>query len=66
VTNPSLVVIGGGLGLAVFDLVLPRARMELETRVLKASQAELKIVPSQQKSSAVGAASLAWYFTERR
>jgi glucokinase len=66
VTNPSLVVIGGGLGLAVFDLVLPRARMELERRVLKASHVELKIMPSQQRSSAVGAASLAWYFTERR
>ncbi len=64
VTNPSLVVIGGGLGLAVFDLVLPRARMELETRVLKASHAELQIVPSQQRSSAVGAASLAWHFTK--
>jgi glucokinase len=66
VTNPSLVVIGGGLGLAVFDLIIPRARMELERRVLKASHARLRIVPSQQKSSAVGAASLAWYFSERR
>ncbi len=66
VTNPSLVVIGGGLGLAVFDLVVPRARMELETRVLQASHAKLQIVPSRQQASAVGAASLAWYFTERR
>jgi glucokinase len=66
VTNPSLVVIGGGLGLVVFDLLIPRARMELETRVLKASHAGLRIVPSRLKSSAVGPASLAWYFTERR
>ncbi|HEY3311067.1 MAG TPA: ROK family protein [Anaerolineales bacterium] len=66
VTNPSLVVIGGGLGLAIFEQVMPRAKMELQTRVLKASHAGLKIVPSQQSSSAVGAASLVWYFTERR
>jgi len=65
VTNPSLVVIGGGLGLAAFDLILPSARIELETRVLRASHVDLQIVPSQQKSSAVGAASLAWYFTKK-
>ena len=65
VTNPSLVVIGGGLGLAAFDLILPSARMELEKRVLKASHADLRILPSRQKSSAVGAASLAWFFTEK-
>jgi glucokinase len=66
VTNPALVVIGGGLGLAVFDLIVPPARMEVKTRVLQASCANLQIVPSLQKSSAVGAASLAWYFSERR
>jgi glucokinase len=66
VTNPALVVIGGGLGLAVFDLIVPRARIELEKRVLQASLSGLRIVPSQQKSSAVGAASLIWYSAERR
>ena len=65
VTNPSLVVIGGGLGLAAFDLILPSARMELEIRVLKASHADLRILSSWQKSSAVGAASLAWFFTKK-
>ena len=65
VTNPSLVVIGGGLGLAAFDLILPSARMELQARVLKASHIDLRILPSRQPSSAVGAASLAWYFSEK-
>ncbi len=65
VTNPSLVVIGGGLGLAAFDLLLPSARAELEARVLEASHADLRILPSRQQSSAVGAASLAWFFTEK-
>lgn len=62
VTNPALVVIGGGLGLAAFDLIMPAARKELEARVLKASHINLRIVPSQQASSALGAASLVWYF----
>ena len=66
VTNPALVVIGGGLGLATFDFLAPHARLALETRVLKASHERLRIAPSQLKSSAVGAASLAWYFTKRR
>ena len=66
VTNPALVVIGGGLGLAIYDLLVPRARLELERRVLKATHAGLRIAPSLQQSSALGAASLAWYFTKRR
>ncbi len=65
-TNPSLVVIGGGLGQAVFDLLLPHARAELEKRVLTASHAGLRIVPSQQESSALGPASLVWYSKPRR
>ena len=66
VTNPALVVIGGGLGLASFDLLLPHAKLELEKRVLEASHAGLRIVPSLLQSSALGAASLVWYFTKRR
>ena len=65
VTNPSLVVIGGGFGLAAFDLLLPSALRELEMRVLKASYADLRILPSRQSSSAVGAASLAWFYTQK-
>ena len=64
--NPALFVIAGGLGLAAFDLIVPPARMELERRVLPASFQDLRITPSSLTSSAVGAASLTWYFSDIR
>ena len=64
--NPALFVIAGGLGLAAFDMIVPPARMELERRVLPASFQDLRITPSSLTSSAVGAASLAWYFSDIR
>lgn len=60
--NPGLIVIGGGLGLAAFRWLVPAARTELERRVLPNSVNSLAIEPSQVESSAVGAASLVWYF----
>lgn len=62
VTDPQRVILGGGVGLAAFDLIAPFARRELERRVLPATHQELQILPSGQISSAVGAACLAWYF----
>jgi glucokinase len=62
--NPSLFVIGGGLGLAAFSSLIPAARAELERRVLPNSLDALAIEPSQVESSAVGAASLVWYFRQ--
>jgi glucokinase len=62
VLNPALIVIGGGLGLAAFDLLVPAARQELDLRTLTASQENPRILPSQLSSSAVGAACLVWYY----
>ncbi|MEA3440465.1 MAG: ROK family protein [Chloroflexota bacterium] len=56
--NPTLIVIGGGLGLAAFDLIVPTVWQEIRRRTLFSVYSELKIVPSQQVSSAIGAASL--------
>ncbi len=67
--NPGRIVIGGGLGLAAFDLLLPGAQRELRLRTLAASHTSLEIVPSTLASPSVGAASLAWYYNlkaERR
>jgi len=61
VTNPSMVVIGGGLGLAAFELITPPAWSEIKRHILPSLYSELKIVPSQLVSSAVGAASLPLY-----
>lgn len=62
IVNPALFVVGGGLGLAAFDYLLPAARGELARRTLAGSHQALEIVPSQVASSAVGAAGLVWYF----
>lgn len=60
VLNPQRYVIGGGLGLAAFDYIVPAARRELERRVTPAGMRRLEIVPSLLPSSAVGAACLVW------
>lgn len=62
--NPGLIIVGGGLGLAAFPWLVPAARAELARRVLPNSLHSLVIEPSQVESSAVGAASLVWYFAK--
>lgn len=66
ILNPALIVLGGGLGLAAFDYLVPPARVELARRTLSASADHLAMLPSQVASSAVGAASLVWYFDKLR
>lgn len=61
ILNPSQYVVGGGLGLAAFDFIMPSARQELMRRTIPESRALLEIVPSRLESPAIGAASLVWY-----
>lgn len=61
VLNPACIIIGGGLGRATFDLLLPGIKTELQRRVRKARYQNLQIVPSQLTSSAIGASCLVWY-----
>lgn len=63
VVNPAAIVIGGGLGLAAFDLLIPGAQAELARRVLHQSLEQLRLVPAQVTSSAVGAAALVHHGT---
>lgn len=58
--NPAAIVVGGGLGLSAFDLLIPKARVEISRRALPQSYAHLQIIPAQVMSSAVGAAALVW------
>ena len=58
--NPARVVIGGGLGVAAFDLLAPPARAELACRIPPSRWENVQIVPSQLVSSAIGAACLVW------
>lgn len=61
ILNPCRYVIGGGLGLAGFELIAPAAELELFRRTIPESRSLLDIVPSQVESPAVGAACLVWY-----
>jgi len=61
ILNPSQYVIGGGLGLAAFDFIMPGARQELMRRTIPESRALLEIFPSRLESPAIGAACLVWY-----
>ncbi len=61
ILNPSRFVIGGGLGMAGYDFILPAARDELMRRTIPESRRLLDIVPSQVRSPAIGAACLVWY-----
>lgn len=58
ILNPALIVIGGGLGLASFELVIPSSKQEIKRRVFPSLHSHLKIIKSQLESSAIGAASL--------
>jgi glucokinase len=60
VLNPGRFIVGGGLGLAAFDLLTPPSILELERRVTRFSIEQLAIVPSRLASSAVGAACQVW------
>jgi len=61
ILNPARIVIGGGVGRAAFDLLLPVLKIELQQRALALGHQQLQIVPSRLVSSAVGAACLVWH-----
>jgi glucokinase len=58
VLNPSMIIIGGGLGLAAYDIIVPIAEGELKKRVLPPFRPGFQIQPSALESSAIGAACL--------
>jgi glucokinase len=61
ILNPSRFVIGGGLGIAGFDFIIPRVREELMRRTLPNHRGQMDIVRSQVESPAIGSACLVWY-----
>jgi glucokinase len=60
VLNPAKFVLGGGLGLAAFEWLIPGAEREVQRRVLPKGYAQVTLVRSELESSAVGAACLVW------
>jgi len=61
ILNPARFVVGGGLGLAGFEFVVPAVREEMMRRTIPNSRGALDIVPSRVESPAIGAACLVWY-----
>jgi glucokinase len=61
ILNPSRYVVGGGLGLAGYDFIIPAAQKELRRRSIPEHRVLLDIVPSRVESPAIGAACLVWY-----
>jgi glucokinase len=61
ILNPSRFVIGGGLGVAGFDFIMPAVHEELTRRTLPSHRGQMDIVRSQVESSAIGSACLVWY-----
>jgi glucokinase len=61
ILNPSRFVIGGGLGVAGFDFLLPAAQKELTRRTLPNHRGRMDIVRSRVESPAIGSACLVWY-----
>jgi len=61
ILNPLRFVLGGGLGLAGFEFIVPAALHELRQRTIPESRSLLEIIPSEVDSPAIGAACLVWY-----
>ncbi len=60
-SNPARVILGGGLGLAIFDYLKPRVQAEITRRVFSGASNEVEILASQLETSAAGPACLVWY-----
>ncbi len=61
VLNPSLVVLGGGLGHAAGDLLFEPATAAMRARLIPELRPLIRVEVSQVESSALGAAALAWH-----
>ena len=61
VINPSLVVLGGGLGHAAGDLLFAPAADAMRARLIPELRPLIRVEPSQVESSALGAAALVWH-----
>lgn len=61
ILNPARFVVGGGLGLAGFDFIVPAIREEMLRRMIPNHRGQMDIVPSRLDSPAIGSACLVWY-----
>ncbi|NWG15251.1 MAG: ROK family protein [Chloroflexi bacterium] len=60
VIDPGLFIVGGGLGLAFYDYLLPGLEEQVRARTLPVTHGHLRFARSQVTSSAAGAGALVW------
>jgi glucokinase len=63
--NPALFVLGGGIGLAAFDLFSTGLQQRIATFTEETHEPAPRLVRSGLANSAIGAACLSWYYEER-
>ena len=61
ILNPTRFVVGGGLGVAGFDFLVPAILEEIMQRTIPSSRGVLNIVRSNLETPAIGSACLVWY-----
>jgi predicted NBD/HSP70 family sugar kinase len=67
VINPDTIIIGGGLGVAAYDLLAEPAEREMYRRVSPILHGTIRMRRATLASPAIGAASIVWSSrTERR
>jgi predicted NBD/HSP70 family sugar kinase len=66
VVNPDTIIIGGGLGVAAFDLIAADAEREIYRRISPIQSGTIQFRPATLASSAIGAASIVWSRAEGR
>lgn len=66
VLSPEKIIIGGGLGKALFDYISGPAEAEMNLRTLRVDDKKYKtgLVKSNLETSAMGAAAMVWYFND--
>lgn len=62
VLDPERIIIGGGLGRELFNVLVDRAKEEMQARTLAVNQKGIQFYKSSVESSAMGAAAMVWYF----
>lgn len=62
ILDPERFIIGGGLGKAIYDLLINDVEIEMSTRVFKLDDQPTRFYKSCLKTSAMGAAAMVWYY----
>lgn len=63
--NPRLIVLGGGLSHALFDLIEPITKKTMQERTLPQSFAIVNVTLSRLTNAALGASALVWYYQQK-